>query len=367
MRAQFTLSADVHQSARVMQMAGMMDVPLDEKTSESWDVDVPIEERDWSVGLVVGPSGSGKSSLARQLWPDALMTTPGWSPDRSILDDFPESMSVRDIVKLLNAVGLGSVPAWLRPRHTLSTGEGFRADIARTLAETEGLVVVDEFTSVVDRQVAQVGSHSVQKAIRRSGRQFVAVTCHYDVTDWLQPDWVVDMAGGTFSWRSVQPHPPVELRVHPVDHSAWRVFARHHYLSGQLHKAARCFGGFVGDECVAFTSYLHYPHPRTKTIKMGHRLVVLPDWQGLGIGGRLDDWLGQHLYEQGLRYRNTVAHPAMIAYYARSPRWRDVTGGRKELTTTSKNKALRKRALSARSLGTRSYEYAPLPRGQMPV
>lgn len=367
MRARFTLSSEVVQSARVMQMAGMMDVPLSEKTSETWDVDVPIEGQEWSVGLVVGPSGSGKSSLARQLWPDALMTAPEWSPDHSLLDDFPAEMPVRDIVKLLNAVGLGSVPAWLRPHATLSTGEGFRADIARALADTEGLVVVDEFTSVVDRQVARVGSHSVQKTIRRAGRQFVAVTCHYDVTDWLQPDWVLDMAGGTFTWRSVQPHPSVELRVHPIHHSAWRVFARHHYLSGSLHTAAQCYGGFVGDECVGFTSYIHFPHAKTRNIKMGHRLVVLPDWQGLGVGGRLDDWLGQYLYEQGFRYRNTIAHPAMIAYYGRSPRWRDVSSNRNQLVTTSRNKALRKRSLDPRYLGTRSYEYAPLPKGTWPV
>lgn len=109
--------------------------------------------------------------------------------------------------------------------------------------------------------------------------------------------------------------------------------------------------------------YIHFPHAKIRNIKMGHRLVVLPDWQGLGVGGRLDDWLGQHLYEQGFRYRNTIAHPAMIAYYGRSPRWRDVSSNRNQLVTTSRNKALRKRSLDPRYLGTRSCEYAPLPKG----
>jgi ABC-type ATPase with predicted acetyltransferase domain len=69
--------------------------------------------------------------------------------------------------------------------------------MARALSEDTDMVVIDEFTSVVDRQVAQVASHTVQKAVRRTpGRQFVAVTCHYDVTDWLQPDWVYDVAAG---------------------------------------------------------------------------------------------------------------------------------------------------------------------------
>ena len=92
---------------------------------------------------------------------------------------------------------------------------------------------------------------------------------------------------------------------------------------------------------------------------MGHRLVVLPDWQGLGIGGRLDDWLGQHLYDQGLRYRNVIAHPVMIRYYAASPRWQETAPQRKTLSTGASRNSLRVAALDPRALGTRSYQYVP--------
>jgi ABC-type microcin C transport system duplicated ATPase subunit YejF len=156
MRATFTLSADVSRSARVMQTAGMTDIQPDTSARTAWDVDVPIEDRPWNVGLVIGPSGSGKSSLARRLWPGQLSGGAIWSPDAAILDDFPQDMPVREVTKLLVDVGLGSVPAWLRPCHTLSMGEAFSADIARALATTDGRVVVDEFTSVVDRQLAKV-------------------------------------------------------------------------------------------------------------------------------------------------------------------------------------------------------------------
>lgn len=359
MRAEFTLSSEIRRTARVMQTAGMMDVQLDGRLESSWSVNVPIEDREWSVGLVVGPSGSGKSSLARHLWPGHLTAGLKWAEDAAIIDEFPAGMSIRDVTKLLTAVGLGSVPAWLRPHHTLSTGEAFRAETARALAETDGLVVVDEFTSVVDRQVAKIASHSVQKAVRRAGRQFIAVTCHYDVVDWLQPDWVIDMAGGTFTWRSVQPHPPIRLQLHPVDRSAWRVFSRHHYLTASLHTGAKCFGAFVEGECVAFTSYRHFPHAKTRNIKMAHRTVVMPDWQGLGISGRMADTIGQYLWERGWRYHRSIAHPAVIAYCARSPRWREVGSRPRQIVTTSTNKALRRTALSPRFLGQRSFEYVP--------
>lgn len=65
-----------------------------------------------------------------------------------------------------------------------------RTDVARALCLGQGLVVFDEWTSVVDREVAKIASYAVSKAIRRIGKKFVAVTCNYDVIDWLEPDWV---------------------------------------------------------------------------------------------------------------------------------------------------------------------------------
>jgi GNAT superfamily N-acetyltransferase len=369
------LVSNVQKTARLLQMSSMFDLPMEEKLSLHWDHDLPVEDRDWSVGLIVGPSGAGKSVLANRLWPDRVLKPMAWDPNRTILDNFPEEMPVRDITGLLTSVGLGSVPTWARPFHTLSNGEAFRAEMARAMAEDNGLLVVDEFTSVVDRQVARVASHTLQKSIRRAGRQMVAVTCHYDVEEWLQPDWVYDVAASKFTWRLVQPHPRLNLGFYEVDKSAWRVFARHHYLSGELSPGAKCFGAFIGDECVAFAAYIHFAHPKTRNIKTGHRLVVLPDYQGLGIGGRMDDWLGQKLWSEGFRYRNITGHPAMIRYYKTSPRWHDMTPGRQTLQKTirdpkstalsktlrskSNNDALRRRALDPRRLNLRSFEYTP--------
>ena len=36
-----------------------------------------------------------------------------------------------------------------------------------------------------------------------------------------------------------------------------------------------------------FFSIWHSPHPKVKNIKKVHRLVILPDYQGIGIGGIL--------------------------------------------------------------------------------
>src|SRR4030095_13282412 len=96
-----------------------------------------------------------------------------WPLDRSVVDAFPSRLSVKDVIGALTSVGFGSPPSWLRPYQALSTGEQFRATAARALAEAASreapLVVLDEFTSVVDRQVAQVASPGIQTAAARPG------------------------------------------------------------------------------------------------------------------------------------------------------------------------------------------------------
>jgi GNAT superfamily N-acetyltransferase len=370
MKTRIEVSSPVDLSARVRQAASLFDMPLEEKSHRVWSHDLPLDEREWNVGLVMGPSGAGKSMMANHLWPEHVITGYEWSPLRSLLDDFPSGMGIKDITGLLSSVGFGSPPAWVRPYGTLSSGEAFRATIARALAEADGdLVVIDEYSSVVDRQVAKVASHTVQKAVRAQGSQFIAVSCHYDIEEWLQPDWTYDVAASEFTWRSVQRHPPVVLEIRECPRALWQaLFAQHHYLSASLHQASKCFAGYVDGRPVAFTAFLNFPHPGTKNIRMGHRLVVLPDWQGLGIARRMDDWLGHWLYGQGLRFRSVVAHPAMIHYHLSSPRWRETRPpavrhlgtGMKE---TGLRGGMRERQLKTRTLGTRSFEFVPSVQG----
>ncbi len=208
--------------------------------------------------------------------------------------------------------------------------------------------------------MAKIAAHCVAKAIRKRNTRFVAVSCHYDIEEWLQPDWVVNMVDGSFAWRCLQRRPAVQLEIHHVSRVVWPLFAPHHYMSGDLHCGSQCFGGFIDGQIVAFAAYLHFPHAKVRDIKHGTRLVVLPDFQGLGIGGRMDDWIGGYLYARGYRYRNVVAHPAMIAQYCKSPRWRNDThrssgGGR----TTKKQLAERRARGALRRV--HSFEYIPTP------
>jgi ABC-type dipeptide/oligopeptide/nickel transport system ATPase subunit len=162
----------------------------DVKLQKRFKGSIPIEDDDWQIGIIVGRSGSGKSSIAKQLFPEAYIT--GFDYSHScILDDFPEGLQTTDITRLLCSVGFASPPDWLKAYTCLSQGEKMRVDIARALCLDQRVIVFDEFTSVVDREVAKVSAYAISKAIRRQNeKKFIAVTCHYDVVDWLEPNWV---------------------------------------------------------------------------------------------------------------------------------------------------------------------------------
>jgi ABC-type dipeptide/oligopeptide/nickel transport system ATPase subunit/GNAT superfamily N-acetyltransferase len=307
----------VRVSARARQLASMFEL-TPECTSERWSFDFTLPEV-WGIGVIVGPSGSGKSTVAAELFGGHIADEGNWPEDATIIDGF-DGVPIKEVAEVLSSVGFSSPPAWFRPFHVLSTGQKFRANVARALAKTEGLFVIDEFTSVVDRTVAQIGSAAIGRAVRRAGRQFVAVTCHSDIIDWLQPDWVLIMPEGKMVRRSVQLRPSIPLDVYRTDHSAWDIFAQHHYLSHDLNKSAGCYVAVTQGRPVAFAAVLAFPHPHAPGWR-GHRTVVLPDFQGVGIGNKLSELVAAAYASTGKPYTSTTTHPAMMKYRAKSNLW----------------------------------------------
>lgn len=144
----------------------------------------------WNIGIIVGPSGTGKTTIARELFNQELITSFEYT-NKSVIDDMPKEKSTEEIEKMFYSVGFGSVPSWLKPYNVLSNGEKMRVDLARALLEKD-FVVFDEFTSVVDRQVAQTACIAINKAIKRTNKKFIAISCHYDILNYLEPDWIFD-------------------------------------------------------------------------------------------------------------------------------------------------------------------------------
>jgi ABC-type transport system involved in cytochrome c biogenesis ATPase subunit len=199
---------DPGDSYAVERTRGLYNVGVEDGARFRLDVDVPVEKDDWQIGVVVGPSGSGKTSIARALSESAGWVS--WSPRFRGQTAVIEALTKKagDYAKAtaaLAAVGLGSVPSWLRPYRVLSNGEQFRASMADLLIASAkgGDYILDEFTSVLDRQVAQIGAGAFARQWRRSpGRRVILITPHYDILEWVEPDWWIDTAEGADEFAS---------------------------------------------------------------------------------------------------------------------------------------------------------------------
>jgi len=326
-RVDLKVDVDIVRTPKVTQLEGMFDVPRTERSAVEYHFDAPFDARPWQIGLIVGPSGAGKSTIARHLFGDDMIDEYEWDATKSIVDCF-DDLGIREATEALSSVGFSSPPAWVKPYRVLSNGERFRCNMARAIVDARTTVVIDEFTSVVDRTVAKVGSAAIAKAVRKKpGKRFVAVSCHDDIVDWLQPDWIIEPHVGSFQWRSLQRRPTVELEFVRCSHSSWKWFHPHHYLSADLHRGARCFVGLVDGKPAAFAGVLPFPHPRRSDLASLSRLVVMPDFQGLGLGaGSFVETVAAIAKSNGKVLTTHPSHPALIKTWAKSKLWEMTRG-----------------------------------------
>lgn len=300
-----------------------------------WQVkaELPIEGKEWQIGLIVGPSGSGKTSIGSKIFEDSPIYDlyAGWDNDKPIVDCIIPDGDFNQVTGMLSAVGLGDVPAWLRPFGVLSNGEKFRAGLARLACERPPRAVVDEFTSVIDRQIAKVGAAAFAKTWRRGSGQIVLLSCHYDVIEWLQPDWVYDTAEARFYERDcLQQRPKLTLEIYKVKGSVFpRLFKKHYYLDLPSPVAAEYFIGVINGEPVC---HLAVTPLFTANAYRATRLVVLPEWQGIGVGTKfLAAVCEYHLQGFGRCGRKLpvffhTSHPQLCGALRHSRRWVQ-TGG----------------------------------------
>lgn len=297
--------------------------PAQHPAFQPWRLpDLPEE---WGVGVIVGGSGSGKSTLLAEF---GTPEVPAWDPDLTIADQLGD-----DAVERFYAVGLSAVPTWLKPYHVLSNGEKFRADLARSLRDG---ALIDEFTSVVDRNVAQAASRSLGKYVRSGkARRMVLATVHRDVLPWLEPDWVIDTDAGLWSInpRECLHRSHMVADVYEVDRSMWAHFMGHHYLTNDLHPFARCYLAVVSGSPVAFAAAIPFPHGRISNGWRGTRLVTFPDFQGLGVGPRLADWVAEAHVRAGYSYYAKTTHPRLGEYRDAHPNWQATSHSRRKKPT----------------------------------
>lgn len=340
---------------RVASVIGKFDLES-ENVVEHFIGEISIPEK-WSVGLIVGGSGTGKTTIAKQLFGDNYVKGFNYG-NNTIIDDMPENRSIDEITKTFNSVGFNSPPSWLKKYEVLSNGEKMRVDLAMAILSDSDFFVFDEFTSVVDRQVAKVGSYAMQKAIRKTEKRFIAVTCHHDVEDWLLPDWVFNTDTMTFHNNEGQKknRPSLRFRIFETKErdKFWKVFSRYHYLTHSIHKGCRIFVLVINEEVCGFCAVLQMAGK--KNMKQGHRLVLKPDYQGLGLSKPFLENVGDILLKTKDRFVFTTSNPAMIKYLKYDKNWKCKTYGRQGIQKNFKHM----NKTSSRNRITTTWEYSPI-------
>lgn len=312
---------------RVASVMGTYDLQTN-KVEEHFTGDINLPEK-WNIGLIVGRSGTGKTTIASELFGKYIRNFEYKA--ECVLDDFPKDASMREIEMALTSVGFASPPSWLKPYAVLSNGEKMRCDIARCMCEKDDMIVFDEFTSVVDREVAKVSSFAIQKAIRRSDGKFVAVSCHDDIANYLMPDWVFNTDTMTFQCFDFEEQKKnrgrFQMRIYQINGKKdkelfWRMFGKYHYLSHVFNYAAKVWVATINGRVAALYSALPFPHPKKKNYWRGHRMVVMPDYQGIGVATRLTEFVGHVMKKNGKGFFNLASHIAMIKAWEKSPKWK---------------------------------------------
>lgn len=280
---------------------------------------IDLDNLDWNIGVIFGNSGTGKSSIAKELFGDYFINFN--YTNKAIIDDIP-CENLDEIIKCFNSVGFSSPPSWLKPYSVLSNGEKMRVDLCYSLLSKNDIIIFDEFTSVVDRDVAKIGSLALQKNIRKNNKKFIAVSCHEDIIEWLEPDWIFNTNNMEFKRipRGELCRPKIEISIRQCSRELWKYFEKYHYLNNKLGKQSQNYCLFANNKLAGFIGIVHFPH-KIKNFKRVHRLVVLPDYQGIGLGKILIEEVGKFYIDKKFRYIITTSQPGLIYYFNKSKNW----------------------------------------------
>lgn len=131
------------------------------------------------------------------------------------------------------------------------------------------------------------------------------------------------------------------------------MFAKYHYLSHSHNNASDVYVCTINDQIAGFISTLHFPHPVVKNMRKIHRLVIKPDYQGIGLGGRLIDFVSDIYKQDNKRVTIVTSAPSLIFSLKGSAKWVCTRKGR----SAKNGKSSTMKGSSSNNRITVSFEY----------
>lgn len=129
----------------------------------------------------------------------------------------------------------------------------------------------------------------------------------------------------TYREYNTKHRPTIDLKVQRVESDAWYGlgFHKHHYLTSSLNKSCKCLLFTWDDLPVAFVAIINQPG---KGYPWGYRIsrmVIAPDFQGLGLARKILDFCGgiiKSTHEDANLYIKTI-HENMGMMLDRNENW----------------------------------------------
>lgn len=335
---------------------------FDIQNKEETTVNIPMNFGEcktfkWNIGVIYGGSGTGKTTLLKQF---GLLENINFSSEKSLISNF-DWLEPQEASLLLSSIGLSSVPTWLRPFHCLSNGEQYRAILAYKIgkADKNQVVLIDEYTSVVDRDVAKSMSYALQKYIKKYDKKIVLASCHFDIMEWLMPDWTYSPLKGRVERHEYarRIRPKIELSIFRCRYETWNIFKQHHYLTQDLNKASKCFVVLWNDKPIAFLAILPFPGVGDEKTKRVSRIVVLPDFQGLGLGKIILNYISSLYYSINNQMYIRTMSPALGLALLNDKNWIETSGNLKVPQKNSNGSSIIERpSYSYKYIGNKSVD-----------
>lgn len=322
------MQSDISKTFFCTKAAQSLDIDVEKKSTHHFKVACDTEKT-FNVGLIVGSSGSGKTTLAKKMFGEEIFSVK-LDENLPIIDQFSEKYSYEERAALLAGIGLTSVVTWIRPIKTLSNGQRARAEAAFLMSSDKEIIVIDEWTSVVDRTVAKVMSHCVQKFARKFNKKIIILSCHYDVFEWLNPCFVIDCNKESYEDRRLlrlnhKRAERIELSIKEVGRETWKYFSKYHYLSDVLPGGKiYTYGLFDGENQIGFQCFANYcPHKdkKEKMIMHFNRTVIHPDYAGLGLGIKLINETAKMMIKKNYRVFGAFSSTPVFKSMSKEKDW----------------------------------------------
>ena len=312
-----TLTSKIQNDKYTEYVYDAFDIQNREETSVTIPMDIDgLNSFEWNVGVIYGGSGSGKSTILKEL---GGIKTIEFDVDKPLISNF-DWLEPDEASRVLTSIGLSSVPTWLRPFRLLSNGEQYRAYLAYLVASSkEGeTILVDEYTSVVDRDVAKAMSLALQKYIRREKKKVILASCHFDIMEWVMPDWIyTPLKGGGLERPDYLRlgRPEISLQVSRVEPQTFDFFKKHHYLTESVNRTY-IFLLFEWNNKPIGINVIGRHLGKNGGFKVFResRIVVHPDYQGMGIGSKISEFCGGILKSIGGKFYTKTINPALGIY-----------------------------------------------------